>query len=46
MTNIAINGRHTKLSLPVKSLIEEFKIAKVRSHMKLRNSSDPVMKNV
>jgi len=45
MTNIALHSSRTKLTLPVKSLVEEFKVAKVRSVMTLRDSKDPVVKN-
>ena len=45
LTNIAIHSRCTKLKLPVHSLVEEFKVAKARSFMTLRDSEDPVIKN-
>ena len=45
MTNIALHSSHTKVTLPVKSLVEEFKVAKARSFMTLRDSKDPVVKN-
>ena len=45
MTNVALHSSQTKLTLPVKSLVEEFKVAKCRSFMTLRDSKDPVVKN-
>ena len=35
----------TELKLPMQSLVEEFKVAKARSFMTLRDSKDPVIKN-
>ncbi len=45
LTNIAIHSRSTKLKLSVQSLVKEFKVAKARSFMTLRDSKDPVIKN-
>jgi hypothetical protein len=45
MTNIAIHSSRTKLVLPVKSLVEEYKVSKARSFMTLRDSKDPVVRD-
>ncbi|KAI8488878.1 hypothetical protein Bbelb_333960 [Branchiostoma belcheri] len=45
LTNIAIHSRKAKLNIPVRSLVEEFKVAKVRTSMTLSNSKDPVIRN-
>ena len=45
MTNIALHSSHTKVTLPVKFLVEEFKVTKARSFMNLRDSKYPVVKN-
>ncbi len=46
LTNIAFYGHTTKLQLPLTSLVEEFKVTKARLVMTLRDSQDPVIKNV
>ena len=45
LTNVALYSGQTKLTIPVKSLVEEVKLAKARSFMMLRESKDPVVKN-
>ena len=46
LTNVAIHSSRTKLTLPVRSVVEEYKVAKARSFMTLRDSKDPVVKNI
>ena len=45
LSNVAIHSSKAKLALPVRSLVEEVKVAKARSFMTLRDSQDPVVKN-
>ena len=45
LSNVAIHSSKAKLTLPVRSLVEEVKVAKARSFMTLRDSQDPVVKN-
>ena len=42
---MAIHGGCTKLTLRTKS-VAEFKVAKARSYMTLRDSKDPVVKSI
>ena len=46
LTNVAIHSSRTKLTLPVRSVVEEYKVAKARSFMTLRDSKDHVVKNI
>ncbi len=46
LTNIAFYGHLTKLRLPLSSLVEEYQVAKVRMVMTLRDSNDPVIRDV
>ena len=45
LSNVAIHISKAKLTLPVRSLVEEVKVAKARSFMTFRDSQDPVVKN-
>ena len=45
LSNDAIHSSRAKLTLPVKSLVEEVKVAKARSFMTVRDSQDLVVKN-
>ena len=44
LTNVAIHSKCTKLILPTRSLVEEYKVTKARSYMTLRDSNDPIVK--
>ena len=46
MTNIALYSNHSKVTLPVKSLVEEFKVATARSLMTLRDSKSVEQRNI
>ena len=41
-----VHSSRTKLTLPVRSVVEEYKVAKARSFMKLRDSKGHVVKNI
>jgi hypothetical protein len=43
LTNVAI---HSSRTFPVRSLVEEFQVAKARSFMTLRHSKDPGVKSI
>ena len=45
LTNVALNSLSTKLKLPTKSLVEEFKLDKARLFQMLHNSVDPLGKS-
>ena len=45
LSNVAIHSSKAKLTLPVRSLVEEVKVAKARSIMTLRDSQDSVVKD-
>ncbi|XP_052224110.1 uncharacterized protein LOC127839765 [Dreissena polymorpha] len=44
-TNIGLYGRSTKLQMPISSLVEEFKVAKARLMLTLRDSEDEKVGN-
>ena len=44
LTNVALYSSSTKLKLPTKSLVEEFKLGKARLFQMLRDSVDPLVK--
>ena len=44
-TNVALYSSSTKLKLPTKSLVEEFKLGKARLFQMLRDSVDPLVKS-
>ena len=46
LNNVAIHSSRIKLTLPVRSVVEEYKVAKARSFMTLRDSEDHVVKNI
>ncbi|KAI8490092.1 hypothetical protein Bbelb_321620 [Branchiostoma belcheri] len=46
LTNIAIHSNKAKLTIPVPSLVEEYKVAKVRTVVTLRDSKDPVVRDI
>ncbi|KAI8516566.1 hypothetical protein Bbelb_051470 [Branchiostoma belcheri] len=46
LTNIAIHSNKAKLTIPVRSLVEEYKVAKVRTVVTLRDSKDPVVRDI
>ena len=46
LTSLALYSRSTKLRLPLKSIAEEYKAAKVRLQMTLQNSTDPAVSNI
>ena len=45
LTNVTLYSLSTKLKLPAKSLIEEFKLGEARLFRMLRNSVDPLVKS-
>ena len=45
LTNVALYSSSTKLKLPTLSLVEEYKLGKVRLFQMLRNFRDPLVKN-
>ena len=46
LTDVALYGRNTKMRLPLKSVLEEYKCGKVRLHMMLEESEDPAVKSI
>ena len=46
LTTLALYSKSAKLALPFKSLVEEYKISKIRTQLMLDNSSDPCIVNV
>ena len=44
MTDVALYSTTAKLQLPTTSLVEEFKVAKARTFLMLRDSKDPVIR--
>ena len=45
LTNVALYSSSTKLKLPTKSLVEEFKLGKARLFQMLRGCEDPLVKS-
>ena len=45
LTNVALYSSSTKLKLPTKSLVEEFKLGKARLFQMLHDSVDPLLKS-
>ena len=45
LTTVALYSSSTKLTLPTKSLVEEFKLGKARLFQMLRDSVDPLVKS-
>ena len=45
LTNVALYSSSTKLKLPTKSLVEEFKLGKARLFQMFRDSVDPLVKS-
>ena len=45
LRNVALYSSSTKLKLPSKSLVEEFKLGKARLNQMLRDSADPLVKS-
>ena len=46
LTDVALYCRQAKLRLPLKSIVEEYKVGKVRLHTMLEGSADEVVKTV
>ena len=45
LTNVALYSSSTKLKLPTKSLVEEFKLGKAQLFQMQQNSMDPLLKS-